>query len=119
MSITGHQHADRHRAAPRLHTPATSFTSVYVDLAATHDAVASAVAKLPLPTGVTKVLIDDRSFTDTFGCRIAIDLTGAFDEAAEGRAIARGYARRLSDLLGVPAFALYDLLRADSSRFAY
>ena len=80
---------------------------------------AAAVAKLPVPQHVTEGRVDDRSFTDTFGCRIAIDLTGAFDEAAEGRAIARGYARRLSDLLGVPAFALYDLLRADSSKFLY
>lgn len=79
----------------------------------------AAVAKVPMPPGVTKVGVDDRSITDTFGCRIAVDLIGTFGEAAEGHAIARQYAQRLSSFLGVPAFAPYDLLRADSSTFLY
>ncbi|MCW2689559.1 MAG: hypothetical protein JWR37_4449 [Mycobacterium sp.] len=70
-----------------------------------------------MPIGVTKVAIDDRSVTDTFGCRIAIDLVGTFDQTAEGQTIARCYARRLSAILGVPAFAFYDLLRTDPTKF--
>ena len=47
--------------------------------------------------------------TDTFGCRIALDLTGAFDRSSEGRAMARQHAQQISAHLGVPAFALHDL----------
>jgi hypothetical protein len=89
---------------------------VYVDMAASPGAVQAAVAQLPMPFGVTKVGIDDSSVTGTFGCRIAIDLTGSF-AAAEGKTIARGYAQQLTVILGVPVFALYDLLRADSTKF--
>jgi hypothetical protein len=80
---------------------------------------AVAIAKLPVPHGVTKVRVDHRSFTDIFGCRIAVDMNGTFDVAAEARAIARRYGRQLPGLQRVPAFALYDLLRADSSKFLY
>jgi hypothetical protein len=52
---------------------------------------------------------------DTFGCRIAVDLTGTFDERTEGLAIARRYAEQLSLALGVPAFPFYDLLRRDDT----
>jgi hypothetical protein len=74
--------------------------SVYVDMAATADAVRAAVAELPKPRGVFEVTVDCNSVTDTFGCRIAVDLTGSFDEQTEGLAIARGYAEQLSLALG-------------------
>lgn len=87
--------------------------SVYVDMAATPAAVRAAVTKLPKPHGVICVEVDDSLMTDTFGCRIAVDLTGEFDEQAEGPAIARRYANDLSAALGTPAYAFYDLLRRD------
>lgn len=87
--------------------------SVYVDMAASVDAVRAAVTQLPKPRGVFEVTVDCTSVTDMFGCRIAVDLTGAFDEQAEGLAIARHYAEQLSLALGVPAFPIYDLLRRD------
>ena len=90
-----------------------AFVSVYVDMAARADDVRVAVAKLPLPEGVTEVKVDCDAVTDTFGCRIAVDLTGTFDEQTEGLVIARSYAADLSADLGVPAFAFYDLLRRD------
>jgi hypothetical protein len=90
-----------------------AFVSVYVDMAATADSVRAAVAELPKPKGVFDVAVDCRSVTDTFGCRIAVDLTGTFDEQGEGLAIARVYAEQLSAALGVPVFAFYDLLRRD------
>ena len=90
-----------------------AFVSVYVDMAATADSVRAAVAELPKPTGVFDVTVDCNSVTDTFGCRIAVDLTGTFDEQAEGLAIVRRYAEQLSVALGVPAFPFYDLLRRD------
>ena len=103
---------------PHPHRPAgDSFTSVYVHWAASPEAVRAAGAKLSRPTGVTQVRVDDRSMTNTFGCRIAVDLTGTFDEKIEGPSIARSYAQRLSAALGVPAIALFDLLRNDSSKF--
>jgi hypothetical protein len=110
----------QHRTRPTAGEPRTSgesFASVYVHMAATLDAVRPAVARLPKPPGVRNIRIDDRSITDTFGCKIAIDLTGTFNEAREGPVIARQYAQRLSALIGVPAFALYDLLRSDSTKF--
>jgi hypothetical protein len=73
----------------------------------------AAVAELPKPRGVFDVTVDCDSVTDTFGCRIAADLTGSFDEQTEGLAIARGYAEQLSLALGVPALPFYDLLRRD------
>lgn len=90
-----------------------AFVSVYVDMAARADDVRAAVAKLPKPAGVLEAKVDGDGVTDTFGCRIAVDLTGTFDERAEGLAIARGYAAQLTAALGVPAFALFDLLRRD------
>ena len=91
-----------------------AFASVYVDMAASPAAVRAAVADLGRPDGVLEVVVDDRSVTDTFGCRIAVDLNGDFDEQRDGLTIARAYARALSGVLGVPAFALHDLLRLDS-----
>jgi hypothetical protein len=90
-----------------------SFVSVYVDMAATADAVRAAVAELPRPKGVFEVTVDCNSVTDNFGCRIAVDLTGTFDEQTEGLAIAGPYAEQLSLALGVPTFSFYDLLRRD------
>jgi hypothetical protein len=90
-----------------------AFVSVYVDMAARADDVRAAVARLPMPGGVLEVKVDGDAITDTFGCRIAVDLTGTFDERTEGLAIARAYAADLSAALGVPAFAFYDLLRRD------
>jgi hypothetical protein len=89
-----------------------SFVSVYVDMAADVDSVCAAVDGLPTPEGVFDVRVDE-AVSDTFGCRIAVDLSGAFDERTEGLAIARSYAERLSSTLGVPVFALHDLLRRD------
>jgi hypothetical protein len=80
---------------------------------------AAAVAKLPVPQDVTEGRVDDRSFTDTFGCRIGADMNGTFEVADEALAMARLFGRQLSGLLWVPAFALYDLLRADSNKFGY
>jgi hypothetical protein len=94
-----------------------SFTSVYVHWSASPQAVRAAVAQFPTPPGVTNVSVDDRSMSETFGCRIAIDLTGTFDEQIDGPSIARCYARRLAAVLGVPAFAFHDLLRNDFGKF--
>jgi hypothetical protein len=90
-----------------------SFVSVYVDMAARTDDVRAAVAALAMPEGVLVVEVDGDAVTDTFGCRIAVDLTGTFDEQADGLVIARTYAAELSVALGVPAFAFHDLLRRD------
>jgi hypothetical protein len=89
-----------------------AFVSVYVDMSARADAVRDVVALLPAPEGVSEVRVDCTAIADTFGCKIAIDLTGTFDERADGPTIARGYAKLLTAALGVPAFALYDLLRS-------
>lgn len=91
-----------------------SFVSVYVDMSAGSDAVRAAVAMLPMPDGVSLAEVDDSPVTDTFGCRIAVDLTGPFDEQTQGCTIAREYAEQLSAALGLPAFAFYDLIRRDS-----
>jgi hypothetical protein len=90
-----------------------AFVSVYVDLGARADDVRAAVESLPLPSGVLEAKVDGEAVTDTFGCRIAIDLTGTFDEKSDGLDIAREYAAGLSAALGVPAFAFYDLLRRE------
>ncbi len=90
-----------------------AFVSVYVDLGARVEHVRRAVDALPLPSGVVEAKVDGEAVTDTFGCRIAVDLTGTFDEKADGVTIAREYAAELSAVLGVPAFAFYDLLRRD------
>jgi hypothetical protein len=119
MTTAQRHRRDRPDGAPSTHAPATSLASVYVDMAATRDAEHAAVGALPTPHGVTDVRVDDRSVTDTFGCRIAIDLTGPFDQDADGPRIARLYAHQLSIELGVPAHALYDLLRTDSNTFLY
>ncbi len=90
-----------------------AFVSVYVDMGARVDDVRAVVDELALPTGVVEVKVDGEAISDTFGCRIAVDLTGTFDEKADGLGIARRYAAELSAALGVPAFAFYDLLRRD------
>jgi hypothetical protein len=110
---------DRDRRSAISPAPATSLASVYVDMSATSQAVHAAVAKIPVPRGVDNVWVDDRAVTDTFGCQIAVDLTGSFDHDTEGSAIARWYARELAALLGMEAHALYDLLRPDASKFLY
>jgi hypothetical protein len=90
-----------------------AFVSIYVDMAASAADVRAAVATASVPDGVADVVVDDRSIGDTFGCRIAVDLIGTFDEDHQGLCIARDYAQRLSAVLGVPAFPLFDLLRLD------
>jgi hypothetical protein len=90
-----------------------AFVSVYVDMGARADDVRAAVDALALPSGVVEAKVDGDAVTDTFGCRIAVDLSGTFDEKLDGLAIAREYAAGLSAALGVPAFAFYDLLRRD------
>ena len=89
-----------------------AFVSVYVDMAASADSVRAAVTQLRKPIGVLEVTVDCSSVTDMFGCRVAVDLQGAFDEQTEGLAIARAYASQLSLALGVPAIPFYDLLRS-------
>jgi hypothetical protein len=106
--------AHQHRRSPSTND---SFTSVYVDVKARASAVRAAVAQLPRPLGITTITVDDRAMSDMFGCRIAIDLTGTFDESTEGPSIARLYAQQLAGVLGVPAFALFDLLRNDFGKF--
>lgn len=90
-----------------------AFVSVYVDMGAHVDDVRVAVDALPLPDGVVEATVDGRAITDTFGCRVAVDLTGTFDEKVDGLRIAREYAAGLTDALGVPAFAFFDLLRRE------
>jgi hypothetical protein len=46
---------------------------------------------------------------------VAVDLTGDFDEQRDGPRIARAYAARLSEAVGVPVFALHDLILAGRS----
>jgi hypothetical protein len=91
------------------------FVSVYVDWAATEDQVRAAAAILPKPAEVLAVKVV--AVADTFGCRIAVDLIGGFDEKRDGRRIARAYAAQLSEALGVPAFALHDLILAGRSEW--
>jgi hypothetical protein len=87
-----------------------SFVSVYVHPAARAYAVRAAVARLRRPDSVTRITVDDKAITEIFGCRIAVDITGTFDERDEGPGIARGVARDLTSLLGLPSHALIDLI---------
>jgi hypothetical protein len=93
----------------------SSFVSVYCDWSATEEAVRTATESMQLPVGVNRVTV--ASSSDTLGCRVAVDLLGTFDEATEGRVIARSYAVALSEVLGVPAFALHDLILAGRSEW--
>jgi hypothetical protein len=86
-----------------------SFVAVYVEGSADVDAVRTAVAGSSVPDGVTQVAVVG---TDTFGCRIAVDLSGDFDPA-RGEMIARAYADGLRTRLGVPVYCLADLLMRD------
>ena len=92
-----------------------AFVSVYVDWAATEHDVRTAIATLPKPAGVS--LVSVAATSDTFGCRTAVDLIGSFDEQRQGRRIAREYAAQLSAALGMPAFALSDLILAGNSEW--
>lgn len=94
----------------------SAFVSVYLDGAARAGAVRAVVAELPTPAGVFDITVDASSPSETFGCRIAVDLTGTFNEETDGPTIARTYAAQLSTALGVPAFAFHDLLRSDPER---
>jgi hypothetical protein len=87
--------------------------SVYVDVAAGAAEVREALTRLPMPGDVVRVEVDDSLMSETFGCRIVLDLTGSFDETSEGPTIARLYANALAALIGVPAYATYDLLRRE------
>jgi hypothetical protein len=92
-----------------------SCVSVYVDWSATERDVRDAVEGLAMPAGVSRVQVACIA-TDTLGCRVAVDLIGAFDETAEGRGIARRCAAAVSAALGGrPAFALHDLMLAENS----
>ena len=82
---------------------------MYVDGSANAEAVRAAVAEAAVPDGVTHVAVVG---TDTFGCRIAVDLSGDFDPA-RGEMVARAYAEELHTLLGVPVYTLADLLMRD------
>jgi hypothetical protein len=117
MTMTVQQRHSPRRTQPRPPSVVDSFASVYVHWSASAEAAPAAVAQLPTPDGVINVRVDDRSMSQTFGCRIAIDLTGTFDEKIDGPSIARSYAVRLAAVLGVPAFALFDLLRNDPAKF--
>jgi hypothetical protein len=86
-----------------------SFVAVYVDGSAKVEAVRAAVAETAVPDGVTQAAVVG---TDTFGCRIAVDLSGDFDQA-RGEVIARAYAEALRTPLGVPVYCLADLLMRD------
>jgi hypothetical protein len=88
----------------------SGFVSVYIDWAANEDDVRAAIGVLPKPAGVSSV--DVAATSDTLGYRTAVDLTGSFDENTEGRHIARLYATQLTAALGLPAFALSDLILA-------
>lgn len=92
-----------------------AFVSVYCDWAVTEGAVRAATEGLAMPAGVERVTV--ASSSDTLGCRVAVDLIGTFDEKAEGRGIARLYAGQLSEALGMPAFALHDLITAGRSEW--
>jgi hypothetical protein len=92
-----------------------AFVSVYVDWAATEDAVRTAIAELVLPTGVDRVEVF--SSADTLGCRVAVELVGTFDPKTDGRRIARRYAGQLSEALDLPAFALDDLILSGRSEW--
>lgn len=82
---------------------------MYVDSSAKVETVRDAVATLAVPGGVSQVAV---VATDTFDCRIAVDLSGDF-EAAQGQSIARTYAEGLEKSLGVPVYCLADLLMRD------
>ncbi len=90
------------------------FVSVYVDGTATAERVGAAIEGLAMPPGIDSIAITSAS-TDDLGCRTVVDLTGSFDEKTEGRRIARLYSAQLSEALGVPAFALDDLLVAEQA----
>jgi hypothetical protein len=85
-----------------------AFVTIYVDWAATEEAVRAAIGGLPMPAGVSRV--DVFSSADTLGCRVSVELSGEFDPKTEGRKIARRYAGQLSEALDLPAFALDDLI---------
>lgn len=82
---------------------------MYVDSSAKVETVRDAVATLAVPNGVSQVSV---VATDTFDCRIAVDLSGDF-ETAQGQSIARAYAEGLENALGVPVYCLADLLMRD------
>jgi hypothetical protein len=88
--------------------------AVYVDGSAAAEDVCAAIEGLAMPPGIDSVAVTTAA-TDDFGCRTAVDLTGTFDEDTHGRRIARLYAAQLSDALGVPAFAVHDLLMAEQA----
>ena len=87
--------------------------SVYVDWAAAEGDVRVAAEALAMPAGVSRV--DVFAGADLSGCRTVVDVIGSFDEPTEGSMIARLYAMQLSAVLGIPAFALSDLLAAEQS----
>jgi anti-sigma B factor antagonist len=87
--------------------------SVYVDWAAAEDDVRAAAEGLAMPAGVSRV--DVFAVADLSGCRTAVDWIGCFDEPTEGRTIARRYATQLCAALGIPAYALCDLIAAEQS----
>lgn len=97
------------------HAVVQAFVSVYVDWAASTEDVRNVIEGLTVPAGVDRIDVVAASATDTLGCRVAVELSGTFDEQSEGRQIARAYAEQLSATLGHPAFALHDLILAGSA----
>jgi hypothetical protein len=88
-----------------------AFMTVYVDRAASEDAVRAATTVVPRPAGVEGVHVDRRASAEVFDCRVAVELTGTFDSQDDACDAARRYAAQLSGALDVPAYALCDLLR--------
>jgi hypothetical protein len=105
----------RHYHPLKGFTFVNGFVSVYCDWSASEDAVRTATEGLALPAGVQRVNV--ASSSGTLGCRVAVDLLGNFDEQAEGRGIARKYAGQLTEALGIPAFALHDLITTGRSEW--
>ncbi|MBJ7337886.1 hypothetical protein [Mycolicibacterium sp.] len=92
-----------------------AFVSVYVDWAATEHEVRAAIATLPKPARVSRIAVAATS--EALGYRTTVDLTGSFEVETQGRHIARKYAVQLSEALGLPAFALSDLINAGHSEW--
>lgn len=56
--------------------------SVYVDWSANERDVRDAIAGLAMPAGVSSAHVTS-TMTDNLGCRVAVDLIGAFDETTD------------------------------------
>jgi hypothetical protein len=113
MKTAAPQHHRSRRTTSGSPTAGDTFTSVYADTAAS---LRAAVAQLPTPSGVTTVSVDDCSMTDTFGCRIAVDLTAPSTRGSTARR-PPGLTRATRRRAGRPGVCALDLLRNDSGKF--